>query len=597
MEISSTPVLIPMESIINQDQARGRRKGGLMTVPFVIANEAFEKVASIGLHANMILYLTNEYHLSNAYGMSIMFLWNAISNFMPAFGALLSDSYFGRFHIIALGTLVTSLGLIMLWFTALFKEARPPPCNKNINSNNCMMPDAAQLSLLFSSFALISIGAGCIRPCSMAFGADQFNKQENPKNERVLQSFFNWYYASVGISILFSVTVIVYIQTKFGWAIGFGVTVGLSILSTIVFLLGSSLYVKVKANKNMIKGFVRVIHGAMNNKDIPFPPKESSNMEIWYHHKKDSLFSTPTQKLRFLNKACLIRYPEKEYLNSDGTPNNSSLCTVQEVEELKALIKVLPIWSTGIMMAVSMNLYSFLVLQANTMDRHFIKNINIQIPPGSFGAFGILTMIIWVAIYDCVLVQRISKVTKRSRGLSLKQRMGTGLLLSCIALAISALVEKERRLRAIREGFGDNPKAVVYMSAMWLVPQQCLSGLAEGLNIIGQIEFYYSQLPKNMASIGVALFSVGMAIGNLVGILIVGIVDNVTKRGGKVSWISNNLNRGHYDYYYWIITLLSVVNFFYYLLCSWAYGSEEGGSVWDIEENEKENKDLIVLDS
>lgn len=38
---------------------------------------------------------------------TVLFLWNAIANFMPILGAFLSDSYLGRFRVIALGTIVT----------------------------------------------------------------------------------------------------------------------------------------------------------------------------------------------------------------------------------------------------------------------------------------------------------------------------------------------------------------------------------------------------------------------------------------------------------------------------------------------------------
>lgn len=64
-------------------------------------------MASTGLNANMILYLINEYHMANVRGTSALFIWNAVSNFMPILGAFLSDSYLGRFRVIALGTVVT----------------------------------------------------------------------------------------------------------------------------------------------------------------------------------------------------------------------------------------------------------------------------------------------------------------------------------------------------------------------------------------------------------------------------------------------------------------------------------------------------------
>jgi solute carrier family 15 (peptide/histidine transporter), member 3/4 len=85
------------------------------------ANEAFERVASVGLHTNMIIYLKYEYHLENATVAVILFWWGAISNFLPVLGAFLSDSYMGRFLVIALGTIVslavrTLLYLVPYWF-------------------------------------------------------------------------------------------------------------------------------------------------------------------------------------------------------------------------------------------------------------------------------------------------------------------------------------------------------------------------------------------------------------------------------------------------------------------------------------------------
>lgn len=286
----------------------------------------------------------------------------------------------------------------------------------------------------------------------------------------------------------------------------------------------------------------------------------------------------------------MIRNLEKE-LDYDGLAIDPwNLCTVRQVEELKAVLKVLPIWSGGIILAVTLNQHAFPVLQASTMDRRFIGKL--EIPAGSYVVFALITLTLWVAIYDRVVVPLLAKLTNRPRGLSSKERMGIGLVVSCITTAAAGIVENKRRATAIRQGLADNPRAVVDMSANWLVIQYCLVGLGEAFNAIGQIEFYYSQFPKEMASIAVSLFALGMAVGNVVGVVIVAVVANVSKRGGNISWVSNNLNKGHYDYYYWILSLLSVVNFFYYLLCSWAYGSCEDKTMWD-EGEEMEEKEMI----
>ncbi|KAE8666391.1 Protein NRT1/ PTR FAMILY 1.2 [Hibiscus syriacus] len=578
---------------IGDEEKHGtRRLGGLRTMPFVISNETFEKVASFGLLPNMILYLTREYHMSNATGTNVLFLWSAISNFMPILGAFISDSFLGRFSVIAMGTVISLVGISMLWLTAVLPQARPPHCASPL-IEPCASPTAAQLALLFSSFALMSIGAGGIRPCSLAFGADQFYNPSDPKNKRVLQSFFNWYYASVGLAIMISITVIVYIQVKVGWVVGFGVPAGLMFLSTVMFLVGSPLYIKLKPNKSLFISFAQVMEAAWNNRDLTLPPIESGEA-VWYFHKGSKLIA-PTEKLRFLNKACMIR--NSEDIEKDGRAVNPwKLCTVKQVEELKALIKVLPIWSSGIMIAVTLSQHSFPVLQAISMDRHLVPG-GFQIPAGSFGLFAMISLMIWVAAYDRIIVPLLSKFTKRSQGFSLKERMGMGLVVSCVATAVAATVEHKRRTTAVRQGLADHPYATVHMSAMWLVPQYSLIGIAEALNAIGQIEFYYSQFPKSMASIGVALFSLGMAVGNLIGSLIVSIINSETKKHGKVSWVSNSLNKGHYDYYYWVLTILSVINVFYYLLCCWAFGSleKENNKEWDEGEDtqdELESDDL-----
>ncbi|MBA0681204.1 hypothetical protein Goari_012858 [Gossypium aridum] len=127
--------------------------------------------------------------------------------------------------------------------------------------------------------------------------------------------------------------------------------------------------------------------------------------------------------------------------------------------------------------------------------------------------------------------------------------MGIGLLCSCASMVSSACRLCTRRKMAIEEGLSDEPQAVVQMSALWILWFYVLAGLAEAFSGIGQIEFCYSELPKTMATIAAKVNGFGAVIGNLVASLIISLVDNVTKRGGE-SWVSSNMNKGHYDYYY-----------------------------------------------
>ncbi|KAH7547259.1 protein NRT1/ PTR FAMILY 1.1 [Ziziphus jujuba] len=541
------------------------RKGGFKTMPFIIANEAFEKVASYGLTPNMILYLMRDYHLGVTTGSNILFYWSAATNFLPIVGAFLSDFCLGRFLTIALGCIFSLLGMVLLWLTAMIPGARPPSCDQFTES--CKSATFGQMAFLISAFMLMSVGAGGVRPCSMAFGADQLiNKKEGQNSERLMESFFSWYYAAASVAVVIAFTGIVYIQDHLGWKIGFGIPAILMFISALSFFLASSIYVKEKANRSLFTGIAQAASAAYKNRKLPLPPR---NAHVLYHHK-DSETVAPTDKLRFLNKGCTIRNPEQD-LAPDGSASNPwKLCTAGQVEDLKALIKVIPIWSTGLLMSINISQVSFPLLQANSMNRHVTSGF--EIPAGSFGMFTIISLTIWVALYDRVIIPLASKIRGKRVQLNTKQRMGIGIFLSTMAMAVSAIVEGVRRRKAIEQGFMNDAKAVVNMSALWLVPQHCINGLAEAFNAIGQMEFYYSEFPRSMSSIATSLFGLGLAAANLLASAILSSVDKYTSRGGKVSWVSSNINKGHYDYYYWVLAGISFVNFIYFIVCSWAYG-------------------------
>ncbi|KAI3834774.1 hypothetical protein MKW92_029570 [Papaver armeniacum] len=316
------------------------------------------------------------------------------------------------------------------------------------------------------------------QPSSLTFGVDQLAQKYDPaKDEEILQAYFNLYYATIGVS-----TVIVYIQDQMGWQVGFAVPAILMVFTS------------------LFTGFVRVVVAAWRIGVLV-------------------LVLLPNQlTLRFLKIACIIRDPE-EHLKPDRSPTKPwELCTV-----------IIPIWSTGFMIYMTLSQNSIPVLQAKTMNRHITTNF--EIPAGSFALL----------------------YTGKPNGISATIRMGIGLLLSCIAMAIAGIVERIRRRNSVEENFS--------ISALWLVPQFCLIGLAEAFNAIGQIEFYYRQLPKSMSSVAVAFFTLGTAFSGLLGGLIISVVDKVTKSSdSKESWVSRNPNLGHYDYYYWFLTFLKDEN-------------------------------------
>lgn len=98
------------------------------------------------------------------------------------------------------------------------------------------------------------------------------------------------------------------------------------------------------------------------------------------------------------------------------------------------------------------------------------------------------------------------------------------------------------------------------MSIFWLLPQYILLGIADVFNAIGLLEFFYDQSPEDMQSLGTTFFTSGIGVGNFLNSLLVTMVDKITGEFGGKSWIGNNLNDSHLDYYYGFLLVISTAN-------------------------------------
>ncbi|XP_057844679.2 protein NRT1/ PTR FAMILY 2.13 [Cryptomeria japonica] len=552
-----------------EEEEKGvKQPGGWKSMPYIIGNEACEKLATIGLLSNIVVYLTSKFNMPNVEASFVINVWSGTTNMSPLLGAFLSDSYIGRYWTIALGCIASLIGMILLTLTAIFPSFRPPPCN-NIGKELCVGASLGQKALLYSSFAMMTIGAGGIRPCSIAFGADQFDyTSENGK--RSIQSFFNWYYFSFTVAVMISLTIIVYIQDSISWSWGMGIPSALMFFSVICFFLGKRLYVLVSPEGSSFTSFAQVIVCAIKKRHLRLPSEQSQAEDFYDPPIKGDLKSRMvlTDQFMFLNKAAL---KTEQDLNSDGSVVDPwRLCSLQQVEELKSVIRIAPIWLSGINIHVCLaQLNTFSVLQALTMDRHLGEKF--QVPAGSFGIFTMLVVTLFLPFYDRVMVPFTRRISKDGNGITLLQRIGVGLCISILSMALAAVFETKRRNVALNHGFMDKPKAVIPMSAFFLVPQYSVAGLAEAFSAIGLIEFLYSQFPENMRSVAGALFFLSIGMGSYVSSFLVGIVHkNTGGRHGK-NWLGQNLNKARLDYFYWLLAGLAVINLLYFLFCAQWY--------------------------
>jgi dipeptide/tripeptide permease len=245
---------------------------------------------------------------------------------------------------------------------------------------------------------------------------------------------------------------------------------------------------------------------------------------------------------------------------SSGHPNLWRLSTVHRVEELKSIIRMLPIWAMGVIliMALSHN-GTFAIQQGHIMDRHITHHF--QFPAASISIFTVIAMLTSLTIYDRVFVPLTRRYTKLPTGITYFQRMGIGLVFAMLSNVSAALVETKRKNAMNLHG--------VSVSIFWLVPQFAIHGLAETFFSVGHMEFCYDQAPESMRSSATALFWLAISLGYYLGTALVTIVHNCTKKG--VDWLQDDLNKGRLDSYYWLVTVIQIVNIGYYFVCAKYY--------------------------
>ncbi|XP_058194901.1 protein NRT1/ PTR FAMILY 5.10-like [Rhododendron vialii] len=268
-----------------------------------------------------------------------------------------------------------------------------------------------------------------------------------------------------------------------------------------------------------------------------------------------------SQQYKFLYKALLVPV---------GSHGEGGVCRVSDIEDAKAVLSVLPIWVSGLVYAIACAQQStFFTEQGITMDRTIWPGF--EIPPATLQLFVGFSLILLIPIYDRFFVPLTRAITGRPSGITMLQRIGIGMFVSIICMIVAAMVETKRLGTAMESGLVDKPKETIPMSFWWLVPQYMLLGVADVFATVGLQEFFYDQAPNELKSAGLSLFLSIVGVGNLLTSFLISVLEKTTGGEGKDSWFSDNLNRAHLDYFYWLLAGLSTMGFVLYLYVAKSY--------------------------
>ncbi|KAI3854870.1 hypothetical protein MKX03_010786 [Papaver bracteatum] len=335
---------------------------------------------------------------------------------------------------------------------------------------------------------------------------------------------------------MISLTLIVYMQSNVSWAVGLALPPCLMLIACILFFMGSRIYVKVKPEGSPLTRFVQVIVAATRKRRLA----QQDNPEISFfnciHPNSINSKLQHTDQFGFFDKAAILSNTDQ--IKADGTSANPwRLCNMQQVEELKRVIRVLPIWVSGAIFHITITQqHTYVEFQALQSDRHLGTN-NFKVPAASYIVFSWLSIVIWIPIYDRLIVPQLRKLTGKE--------------------GVSALLEQRRRNFSLTYpmlGIAKGGGAISSMSSNWLILQPI--GLSEAFNHIDQLEFYYNQFPQNMRSVAVYISS-----------FMVSVVHRTTEGNTTGNWLL-----------LYMITVMNVVNFGYFLVCARWYRYKGSGT-------------------
>uniref|UniRef100_A0A3B3VNC1 Solute carrier family 15 member 1 n=1 Tax=Poecilia latipinna TaxID=48699 RepID=A0A3B3VNC1_9TELE len=361
-----------------------------LSIFFIVVNEFCERFSYYGMRAVLVLYFKYFLKWDDDFSTTIYHTFVALCYLTPILGAIIADSWLGKFKTIVYLSIVYAVGQVIMAVSAIHDIT---------DGNKDGTPDNMTLHVALSmvGLLLIALGTGGIKPCVAAFGGDQFNEDQDKQRS----TFFSIFYLSINAGSLLSTVITPILRAqKCGihtqqqcYPLAFGVPAALMVVSLVIFIVGSGMYNKTAPTGNIMVKVFKCISFAIKN--------------------------------RYRNRSSKI--PKREHWMDWAEEKYDKLLIAQVKMVLKVLFLYIPL---PMFWALFDQQGSRWTLQATTMDGNFVSFLLSTVNP--------ILILIMVPVVDFIIYPLISKCKLNFTPL---RRMTVGMFLAALAFVAAALVQ------------------------------------------------------------------------------------------------------------------------------------------------------------
>ncbi|XP_046387929.1 peptide transporter family 1-like isoform X2 [Ischnura elegans] len=261
------------------------------SVFFIVLNEFCERFSFYGMRTILSLYLRDVLLFTDDTATVIFHTFVMLCYFTPIFGAMIADSFLGKFRTIFYISILYAIGNIV------------------ISVGSAPVLEGAAIPVTMIALVMIAAGTGGIKPCVAAFGGEQFTLPEQEKQQK---QFFSLFYFAINAGSLITTFVTPVLRQDIQclgkstcYPLAFGIPALLMILSVVVFVCGKTSYRIRKPDGNIVLQTFSVIKHAIGQKIS----NKGVKKDHWLDHASDKYDSTVIEDIKGALKVAWLLLP------------------------------------------------------------------------------------------------------------------------------------------------------------------------------------------------------------------------------------------------------------------------------------------------